>query len=1458
MTQINRMRVVNVAFNGNRSHFKDFRLSYFGKSGTYDLYNGGGKSVLLLMLLQPTRPGSTLDKEQPLRNIFINTGANHTSHSLIEWVLDEGSAYKYLLTGFCIRATKDTAGDSTDQEDDGSDIVGVDYFNYYHLYNDPNEFDINHIELVKETEHKTAYLGFDSLKDLLLEKQKTKNIDLYPMRKTKDYKRFLRHYGIYEAEWKMIMDLNQDENFVARYFRSNNTSRKLIENLLITFIEDMERYTLQNAGNSQTSSMLLAQGLMEIRETLERLHKDKIQIDDFKKIQGYYEQVKDLTAALKTDLADYEGLQRQFVMVSNKLTRLIEDLELETGIIALDISTIAQRLQALFYQKDCLDVQAKKFDKAKVDFELSLAQDLSEDFQRKIKDAEQKINESMAQNSYCDYKDVVSDIKTAETDLENLTKSGEEIDQEWTNAGYSYKKEVEKQIQSCSLSLENENRQLRSWLEKANHFRDEKGGLTEQRAKITSDIDHQEPQLEEIKKELSQITAFLNASGRTNLLLQPAEGVRKISGEITDCQSALTTAGDNISDLLIGIEETQELLTAAKHQVEMIDLKMDPLLKKLDELTQKNLIYQGIAVAHGFKGEPPHLQPLLERKKAELEGRKYELKAQKEITAQKEHLLREKGYYVPNQEVTRLQEYLSAKMGDAFLGAEWLSDTENREDLLRQNPLLPYSVLVTNKVFEKLKTNPAAYGERFGDYAIPIQNLDGVRAGKASLSENVIFSSGRTELYTDQDKFAAYTDSLAQEQAKFEQGLKTIAAELSILNDSLKFLAGYIPLCNEKEQLEKDVTAKEQEKERLEASIKKSAWRLADKKNLLGQEQKAKKKLEEDLDHLLKVIKEIETYQVKDEQASVLRQGIRSLKDQLAAVNQDIDLKDHEITEMAAKIEANRAVLQEIHSQEKLLRSEEKSLAHFAAGVYLDQGYEQARSRYQSLNLTKSGMVQQRESIEKRLNEYRDRKENFENTIRNFGFEAGHFRGLEEVGPPVNRIGSEYMALLKKQKADLDAAFQKQEKSRKVLEKQSIALETSIDDKMDKIQESHDKAFQPDASLHTREDIELKIKEIQQAIAADKIRKEEYVAKQNLIMEKKKQHQEEFSKFSVPISEFGRLTDEAAAEILSFDELNGAYIRNKNRISRNGETLASRIKLFIEDAKNISVEYAEPLQKFRVPGSLAEAEQQLAEIDYCVGIIRDKISEIDEEISTLEGYKEDHVNLCLQRAEEIILELKKINTLPAIQINGKLENMVKIEFKDFPEEDKRGRMGEYITTLAQQEFDVKTLSQKLAVKYLVDRITDLDRAKVKLFKVEADSEESRYLEWKNAVGSTGQKSSLYIVFLISLISFIRLIGNQADFGKSSKVLFLDNPFATFASPYLWDPIFKILKENNVQLIAFAHQINSRIISGFDVNYILGEEIAANRKKIIVKEVKTQVDMNQMDFEKLNYVQETLF
>jgi ABC-type Mn2+/Zn2+ transport system ATPase subunit len=68
MPHMNRIRVVNVAFNDAKSFFDDLRMSLAGKSTTYDLENGGGKTVLLMMLLQTVIPNTSLREDKPLKN----------------------------------------------------------------------------------------------------------------------------------------------------------------------------------------------------------------------------------------------------------------------------------------------------------------------------------------------------------------------------------------------------------------------------------------------------------------------------------------------------------------------------------------------------------------------------------------------------------------------------------------------------------------------------------------------------------------------------------------------------------------------------------------------------------------------------------------------------------------------------------------------------------------------------------------------------------------------------------------------------------------------------------------------------------------------------------------------------------------------------------------------------------------------------------------------------------------------------------------------------------------------------------------------------------------------------------------------------------------------------------------------------------------------------------------------
>ena len=104
MPHINRLRVNNVKYNFGTQYYDDFMMKPYGKNMLYDLANGGGKSVLMLLLLQTVIPNCTLDDKQPVEKLFRTSGGSSTIHSLIEWKLNDNNikdGFKYMTTGFC-------------------------------------------------------------------------------------------------------------------------------------------------------------------------------------------------------------------------------------------------------------------------------------------------------------------------------------------------------------------------------------------------------------------------------------------------------------------------------------------------------------------------------------------------------------------------------------------------------------------------------------------------------------------------------------------------------------------------------------------------------------------------------------------------------------------------------------------------------------------------------------------------------------------------------------------------------------------------------------------------------------------------------------------------------------------------------------------------------------------------------------------------------------------------------------------------------------------------------------------------------------------------------------------------------------------------------------------------------------------------------------------------------------
>ena len=258
MPNINRIRVNNVKYNFGTQGYDDFSMRMYGKNTLYDLANGGGKSVLMLLLLQNLIPNCTLDEKQPIEKLFRNGGGNTTIHSLVEWKLDDKDikeGFRYMTTGFCARKAKDadasedgqmslagedvsatTSGEGATTGNSaskglGKDSASIEYFNYCIFYRDYNENDIVNLPL-QNSKERITYAGLKNyLKDLA---RKNYNLKVFIFERKGEYQRFISQYGLFESQWEIIRGINKTEGHVRTYFETHyKTTRKVVEDLLI-------------------------------------------------------------------------------------------------------------------------------------------------------------------------------------------------------------------------------------------------------------------------------------------------------------------------------------------------------------------------------------------------------------------------------------------------------------------------------------------------------------------------------------------------------------------------------------------------------------------------------------------------------------------------------------------------------------------------------------------------------------------------------------------------------------------------------------------------------------------------------------------------------------------------------------------------------------------------------------------------------------------------------------------------------------------------------------------------------------------------------------------------------------------------------------------------------------------------------------------------------------------------
>ena len=1471
MPNIIRIRVNNVKYNFGTQGYDDFSMRMYGKNTLYDLANGGGKSVLMLLLLQNLIPNCTLDEKQPVEKLFRTGGGNTTIHSLVEWRLDDKDikeGFRYMTTGFCARKAKEAESGRMSPEEggrrSGTDSASIEYFNYCIFYRDYNENDIVNLPL-QNSKERITYTG---LKNYLKELgRRNLNLKVYVFERKGEYQRFISQYGLFESQWEIIRGINKTEGHVRTYFETHyRTTRKVVEDLLIE--EIIEKAFLVKTGQSDVSEDM-ARTLLEIRDKLVELSRKKSEIANFDK-------ETELMHLLESRVSSFLSLYEERDKVAGTLANLYvtgetlsQQSEEEIARLEEQKAHMEQKLSAERRRIESLRIQKDQNTLAELKEEMAVLENHVERAGEELQEATEELNKKESINDYIRYLEdkALMEEHQAMIDASMDTNS----DHMGTLHQYAYtKKQMDdeklkdirerltakkKELESLSGNLETLTRVCEEGkvaLAVAKSHKERVSRLYQQRMEDIGSVRREVPVLV-----LSDLKDVLNK------LREEEESLHEKREQAENAYLEDIRESDETGRMLYvereAARQAEEALQGARQTFEEYRANQDRLKKMVQ-------IYGGKDAAALYD----IIKERAFRQKVATAG------LEKEIHRLEHHLqqVREGRLFEESEAVSRVKDYLESRHGDfALSGIDYLSalPKANREELLNRFPMLPYGVVT--KQFDVVKEDERIQTIDLHNQAVPVYDQNTLESPYApDRPEGVLLVA------KDRDTFLE-EDALDREATRLEQRLAELADELEhcrelvaayeedldytakltdsvFLNAEQEVQAGQEAVLEHRRRCE-ELQAKQEslmlhrkkhkeEMERLEADL---AANQRAQIQMAGMELKSDlaDEAKEELDRYTAEVRRLETDTAKAEaekEAAVLRKD--ALESQVTHMQQQIRevLTDWETIYREYYVEGSFARVQ---------KTEEELKAEFLA---VKAVVEQATI---VLEDKKKLIATLWESMSRGLKVIAKRK------IPVMALEQ-----LKEQGE-LHPVEEEFLNRMSQHLSRMAVQIDQMKEEYKSKERDATRLEGRIEQAVAALVERFG-AFEPVAV--TKEEADQAIAEgdrilrgMQEDIKRSEQEYQQYVKNKSVILDLYKdirriveQEEIDLAGATVMDREQQELREIFEDSILEYDKSNKALARARQELFHHKMQTAN--VFFTMGAYELSDAVKQDVE---VPETYDEAKALLDNLREMISYIALEKERVEQGIEDMEAVKEHFENQCIERCRDVRTELDRLPKLSRIQLDGELIQMLHLSIPYVKEEFIRQRMSDYIDEVvngADQFSDnndrIRYMKNHLLLKKLFGvMVTDMNAIRLKLYKRERMKEQSRYLRYEEAVGSTGQSQGIYIQFLVSVINYISgIYAPEAEAGDLKKVIFIDNPFGAAKDIYIWEPIFALLKTNNVQLIVPARGATPAITNRFDVNYVLGQKLIGGRQQTVVVDYRSQVAQEELEYGNLEYAQAT--
>lgn len=1473
MSKISRIRILNLGYNHDTIKIDDETFDFGGESTLISLRNGGGKSVLVQMIMSQFVNKSFRDLgDRQFKSYFTS---NRPTFIMTEWQLDNNITR--FISGMMVRKN---------QKED-NDAEELEMYTFTGSYSAACCYDIDNIPVVKQEENRRILKGFVECRNLLDNISKDKNGDfrLYDMGSSygrRQYFATLRQYQINNKEWESIIrKVNQKESGLSELFSNSKDEKELVVNWFLRPIEDKLN---QEKNRIDEFRKLTFQFIEQYRSNQSKIEKKSL-------VEKYFEDTKPLKddidryVALYEDKCEYTAKMAAYVKkLNDTISDLTSGIEEKNNSLA-DIKNI---INQIIYEKISYEIYHYYDSKEEV---------VSERTQQEAEITRLSyVNDKLARQKcvydcnklYLELKDIKTEKAEVEEKIDILLKDSENNRAEIEKIGHAlyehYSLAVKNSIQKNEIN-DNSISDTENALNKYINDKKDNEKIIRQKSTETGSLQNSVDSYNDAEEKFN--TRF-HCDIKRNILGLYEEGTLEVRKKEFDEEKQEESnrlsrlyKKKNELDIKTKMLSQEEVdiagkLSDVKHEIsDQNNLLMDYEQQKSYRL--RVIKYAGLKESDIDRTDI--IINSLANKLQELEiDKKKLIMAQSGLEKQHEQLKEGKTIELPDNVIN----YCMQNDIRYVYGMEWLNKNSRKLDdkarLVENNPFIPYSVIMEKTAFERMRNIDE---KLYTSFPIPI-------IIKEDLEKTTGTINGNITTYGNVHFFIMFNNRLL-DKAELDKMLEEIQDRISNLTDKLQAKNNDIETYNkyrigiEEQTFSMDAVASAKKKvsecNEEEAQLKQRQAQIRSEKDSISAEYEENNRSIRSSENIItnynirsdefdKLCEKYKLYNMNLKSLIRLQNELKELENKNRSFDNEIATNRDELMNLKSKraklkeiIDSNKIKTEEfkIYKENNCTESdsnivpEEYEAKYYALTKVVSDSFDELNGRLKKLtvrvttkekDLAKKNYKHIAEEEYKNIYCSEEQYDQLEEQIKKNGVSlnaaiesndklAGVLAGInKDIEYGFRRLNEQtgYKELLPKETI-VDTEFDKRINLRKhdigIIRKEIGNLEARKNELSGKLSGVSEYA---DVKIYVIQDKMSEIfNDIPDLMTIEKTELDRYQAD---MRRKLSSIKEQLSKEQNDISEMIR-------NIAGKNEYQDAYFK------KTFESLLVQVG----NPQNLSKQYA-------INRATYESQLEKLIID---------LANIDSEQKNVE-------EMFLEYIKNVNANIAMVDKNSTINVRGRNIKMLRIQVPDWESEKEHYKIQLHeffervvrhgIETIENNKNLAEYIGSIISTKNLYDDVIGIGNIKIKLYKIEAEKEVP--ISWAEVSSNSGGEGFLSaFVILTCLLSYMRRDENDLfSTAEEGKVLIMDNPFAQTYSAHLLKPLMEMAKKTNTQLICLSGLGGDYIYNRFDNIYVLklvdsnirkgvqrveGEHIKGEEvKKMVLSDFKTeQMDLFEM-------------